>query len=55
MRCAHCNDHLIAPEWTGYRNERHARHPAVPTETLEGLEACRGLVERQKGIGWAGS
>jgi ribosomal protein L37AE/L43A len=26
MRCAHCNDHLIAPEWTEQRNNRQIHH-----------------------------
>ena len=23
MRCVHCDNELIAPEWTEHRNERH--------------------------------
>ena len=26
MRCVHCDNELIAPEWTEHRNERHIRH-----------------------------
>jgi len=26
MRCAHCDNFIIAPEWTEHRNERHIRH-----------------------------
>jgi hypothetical protein len=26
MRCAHCDNELIAPEWTEHRDERHIRH-----------------------------
>jgi len=26
MRCAHCNDDLIAPEWTEQRNSRQIHH-----------------------------
>ena len=26
MSCAHCDNELIAPEWTEHRNERHIRH-----------------------------
>jgi len=26
MRCAHCDNELIAPEWTEHRDERHVRH-----------------------------
>ena len=26
MNCAHCDNELIAPEWTEYRNERHVHH-----------------------------
>ena len=26
MRCAHCNDDLIAPEWTEQRNTRQIHH-----------------------------
>ncbi len=26
MRCAHCDNELIAPEWTERSNERHIRH-----------------------------
>ena len=26
MNCAHCDNELIAPEWTEYRNERQVHH-----------------------------
>ena len=26
MRCLHCDNELIAPEWTEHRNERYIRH-----------------------------
>ena len=26
MTCAHCDNELIAPEWTEHRDERHIRH-----------------------------
>ncbi len=26
MRCADCDNELIAPEWTEHRDERHVRH-----------------------------
>ena len=26
MNCAHCDNELIAPEWSEYRNERHVHH-----------------------------
>ncbi len=26
MRCAHCDNFIIAPAWTEHRNERHIRH-----------------------------
>ena len=26
MNCAHCDNELIAPEWSEYRNERRVHH-----------------------------
>ena len=26
MNCAHCDNELIAPEWTEHRNKRYIRH-----------------------------
>ena len=26
MNCAHCDNELIVPEWTEYRNERDVHH-----------------------------
>jgi len=26
MNCAHCDNELIVPEWTEYRNERHVHY-----------------------------
>jgi RNase P subunit RPR2 len=26
MNCAHCDNELIAPEWTEYRSERQVHH-----------------------------
>ena len=30
MSCAHCDNELIAPEWTEHRNERHIRTEPCP-------------------------
>jgi hypothetical protein len=36
MRCVHCDNELIAPEWTEHRNERHIIRQCPVATTPEG-------------------